>query len=341
MPATYNLLTQRVYSSLLNHKLLISVTRVWRLFSIKIRIPILSQYEVTFDTRCKPNGDFFLFCEKNIFITAPKSDIVPALYSTRSNYHAIFSRYLPTFFHTPFNSIHITRNFIEVRMSAENLSKIIPNFIEILHFAKEINKEMNSSSTPQSAHDYLQHTEKASGTISKKLILIFFITIFFFTIIGAALSLLVNKNNPAQNTYRYNSFIQIWELYKDFAYVYDLKQDTTGNLEIISRTTTPLTEYAGFKPELAPWGFRISPKLNFKYHYKILIFPKETEILGCINFQPIKKLKTTDHLIVTYDLSNVSENSFIKIYMRYRGKLVPVDIKVFVEKVASLTGTTS
>lgn len=301
-------------------KITLTITRSLKGYTLKMKLPYPCSISADLNDHCKDTSEYFIYSGKNLFLSAADQATLTYCYERRAQFQELFTTYSPILADhrlqklccTPFNMLMETRT--------KKLSLIAPDLTDILNFTKAINELVSFSDKN------IVRTRRDRGFVAenKMLFSIILITAVIFSLIGLSASLL-QQQRQATPPLKLDTFIQIWEIYKDFANVYDVNENDQG-MTLIAKDYAALKDYAGFKPELVPWGFRVSPKYNYRHHYKILIFPKETELLGFINYSPMKQTICSDHLIVVYDLSEIKKKSYINIYMHYRGNIRPINI---------------
>jgi hypothetical protein len=333
--SSLNFFAQYVVFNFQNTFIYLRAIKVYKKYKLYIDIPISSDHEVFFDTKYNPNSDFFLFSTQNIYVNNEALENYPEIYNRRSKYHKLFKRYEHVFSYIDFKSISFTKKRIRLKITTKNLLYLISNFFEIFNFIQEMFELLHANKIHY--HNILSVKKENHSNImlNKNLLYTTVFTLIIFTLIGLSLASLESSSKLKEKiiTKKLNTYIQLWEIYAKQANVYDfIKNKKDKDIGLIAKNTIPLEEYAGFKPELMPWGFRITPRIKFAKHYKILVLPKETKILGYINYEPEQIYYTKEYQIIIFDISMIKKESFIKIYMKYRGDLAPLNIKEFRKK---------
>lgn len=337
---TLNIIRKEITTTVYENLVRIKSSSSFKSNNITIQMPIKSKINLNLSDKCSSEYDFFVFSKRNIFIKQDNIEKHPEIFQKRSDFHSLFESYSPIFDSLDIKDILIAPNLTSITLKSENIDSLIANIGEIIQFITELHSlihiNINIDDQTEPKPEYTSFFKKYQTAIT-----VVMATIAAFMIIGVSLSLVEKESETVSkaNTVSDDTFIQAWEIHKSWAKVTDIKElEHSKEIKILSQNKIELKDYAGFKPELTPWGFRVLPKKNFKKHYKILLLPGNTQILGFINHQPIKKVFWGEYLVLLYDLSTIKKASFINIYMRYNQDIIPIPANSY-KKDSSLWNT--
>lgn len=310
----------QLFIAINKEKITISLIRHFDTYKVRIKFPYPTSFLATLSQNCKKQSEYFIFAGGNLFLTAPDDQTLAYFYTKRNLFQTLAAKHSPTFADHQIEKIYFTPYSISIELRTKSLETLIYDLPDLNGYSKEIAELVSLSER----NEHRALLEKNRLISNKVLIATLLITVITFAVIGISASTLNIKLHqiPPQKK---DTYIQVWLINKDFAHVYDITEENQKP-ELLAKNLVDLHEYAGFKPELVPWGFRVSPKYNYRHHYKILIFPKLTEILGFINLTPIKQMTCGEYMLLIYDLSDIKAKGYINIYMHYRGEMPLINI---------------